>query len=55
MARTMLLLSILLLTGCGGAESPRFVPATGASPTVDHAPGDKASREVVIPKNIPMH
>jgi hypothetical protein len=54
----MLLLMMLLLSGCGEPESPRFVPASGVAPvssTPDRQPGDGASREVVIPKNIPMH
>ena len=58
MARTLFLLLTLLLSGCGEAESPRFVPATGNAPaasTADSKSGDKASREVAVPKNIPMH
>jgi hypothetical protein len=54
MIRPMLLLSILLLAGCGEPERPRFVPSTAAS-TADRNSSDKASGEVVIPKNIPMH
>ncbi len=58
MARASFLLVILLLSGCGEAERPRFVPANGdapASSTADRGSRDKASGEVVIPKNIPMH
>jgi hypothetical protein len=59
MTRPVLLLSILLLSGCGEPESPRFVPAPGdankAASTADRGPDGKAPREVVIPKNIPMH
>jgi hypothetical protein len=58
MARTLLLLTILLLSGCGEAERPHFVPASGNSPaasTAERRPGDRSPREVVIPKNIPMH
>lgn len=57
-SRALLLLPFLLLSGCGEAESPRFVPASGGAPassTPDQPSIDKASREGAIPKNIPMH
>ena len=46
------------LSGCGEAERPRFVPAAGnpqSTPPTSRPPGDGASREGAIPKNIPMH
>ncbi len=57
---TLLVIALFLITsrGCGEPESPRFVPASGVAPaasTADRSPDGKASREVVIPKNIPMH
>ena len=58
MTRSLLLLSMLLLLGCGEAERPRFTPATDDAPntsTPDRQGDDKASRETTIPKNIPMH
>jgi hypothetical protein len=54
MARTMLLLMILLLSGCTESESPRFVPAKGDAP-VGSTSDRRPSGEVAIPKNIPMH
>jgi uncharacterized protein YceK len=58
MTRILLLLSILLLSGCGETERPRFIPSTGDAPRTspsDRQGGDKASRETTIPKNIPTH
>jgi len=55
MRRPLLLLVILLLSGCGEAERPRFVPATAATRTASDRQADKASGEIVVPKNIPMH
>jgi hypothetical protein len=58
MTRTLLLLSILLLSGCGEPEQSRVVPAGGDGPrasTVDRSGGNKASSDATIPKNIPMH
>ena len=58
MTRTPLLLSILLLSGCGEPERSRFVPATGdapRAPAADRQGVDKATGEATIPKNIPMH
>ncbi len=46
------------LSGCGEAERSRSVPAAGesrATPPTSRPRGDGASREGVIPKNIPMH
>jgi hypothetical protein len=56
-ARTFILLSILLLSSCGEAERPRFTPATGDAPAVstsDQRPG-RSDRGGAMPKNIPMH
>jgi hypothetical protein len=53
-ARPMLLLMLLILSGCSEAESPRFVPAKGDAPAGSTA-DRKPSGEVAIPKNIPMH
>jgi hypothetical protein len=58
MTRTLFLLSMLLLSGCGEPEQSRVVPASTDAPrasTVDRSGGDKASSEATIPKNIPMH
>jgi hypothetical protein len=54
---TLLLLSNLLLAGCGEAERPRFTPATDDAPAVstsDQTP-DRLDRGRAMPKNIPMH
>jgi hypothetical protein len=55
MRRPTIVLAILLFSGCGEPERPRFVPATGANTTASDRQADKASGEVVVPKNIPMH
>ena len=56
----VLSLSLLAtLAGCGEAERPRFVPASPDAPrstaVAGRRPAGEASREVVVPKNIPMH
>ncbi len=56
-ARILILLAILLLSGCGEPERPRFTPArvdTPPSSTSQNQP-DRAGRGGAIPKNIPMH
>jgi hypothetical protein len=58
MTRPLLLVSMLLLSGCGEPEQSRVAPASGDAPrtsAVDRPGGDKASSEATIPKNIPMH
>ena len=58
MARSLLLLSILLLAGCDEPERSRVVPASGegaSAPAIDRSGANKASREATISKNIPMH
>ena len=59
MTRHLILLSMLLLPGCGEHDEPsRFVPAKDDAPSVsssDRMGGDKASGEATVPKNIPMH
>jgi hypothetical protein len=58
MTRTLLLLAMLLLPGCGEPDQSRVVPANADAPrasSVDRSGGDKASGEATIPKNIPMH
>jgi hypothetical protein len=53
-----LMLLLTVISGCGEADRPRFVPATGDAPEASPAgrPAvDRAGREDTIPKNIPMH
>jgi predicted small lipoprotein YifL len=57
MIRTALLLALAgSIVGCGDAEPPRFVPATGTTsgPAVKAIP-DNATRETTPSKNIATH
>ncbi len=59
MTRAVLFLTLAAsLSGCGGAEPPRFTPASGdraSSPPGDRRAVEKASREATVPKNIETH